>query len=303
MIEFIEKEVLKSTCSKSLLRAIKKSNQKFTSFDLLLLSFRYAKSYTRQIELLKLISENTLDERTKVQALECIKYKEDEYQEFVSLKEDNLFDLIVSASKINHECRYLTKVCGIAFEKLKDLVSHYKSINMKILYRTIIKRKVNDNADGKDQVGYASFDENFQLLEVCCHKYDYKRKTLAPSCNCWKNAQESVDDECFLHRQVRFPKFIKNLDLIHYQPVNDTLGESEYAINIDWDDDDGSEVLKSAQNLCIPLDTRISKCSTKNALLNAHTHVEYVHINLAEPSELPESIQKIYRKVLKILLK
>jgi len=310
MITTVERIILEATCSKSLLNAIKKANRKFEDFDLLILAYRYARTHDKQMELFRLISENTKDERTKIQAEECISYKQSEYAKFVSNENDCVFEVVITNShekwQVVHESRFLAKTYQVALDKIKDSIKSYKeyvSEVPEISQIEILKRKVFNNVTDEDERGRARYNESLELIDIDHYEYDDECTWLSPNCKCYHNDNETVDNECFLHREIGLPKFIKDMDLITYKSYHDTLGTSEYAINIDWDDDDGTDTLKTGQNLCIPLDDKSYTGKTKDKLLDHHTHIEYVHIDTIEPNELPENIQKIYSAVAKVLLK
>jgi len=303
MVSEIEKIILEAACSKSLLYAIDEKGLKFQDFDLLIFAYRYSLTYDKQIELLRLISENTKDERTKMQAEKCTKYKENEYAKFISDEKDCVFEVIVTEYDTEYEDRFLAKTYKVAIDKMKNFSQHYKKNKFKFLQIEILKRKINDKIKDEDRLGRAGYNENLELVDIDYYKFDDEKKWLCPECNCYYNDDKTVDNKCFLHREVELPKFIHDMDLITYKPYHDTLGNSKYAINIDWDDDDGSETFKTASSLCIPLDVKFSDMKTINDLLDEHTHVDYVHIDRIEPNELPKKTQKTYHTVMKVLLK
>jgi len=312
----IQKEILKATCYKSLFGAIEKQEFELSDFDLLIFAYRYAPTHDKLMELLNLIFSNTKDEQTKCQAEKCIAYKKSEFEKFISDENDCVFEVIIKEKPKSVEERLLAKTCQGAYNKMKLFCANFDIVLNESSIVEIIKRKATDELSSKqyafdeDEQGRIRLNAKFEIEEVDHYSFDDERKWLCPACECYDNEDEKVDADCFLHRNPKLPKFVGHLDLITYSdPYFSDYGTIKYAINLEWDDDDGSELLKTDSNYCIELDEETYKSALsiktkddyeKGILFDHHTHIYYVDIDLAYYDKLPQEIKKTYDVFIKL---
>ncbi|MCL2370044.1 MAG: hypothetical protein FWC80_02290 [Firmicutes bacterium] len=313
----IQSEILKAICSKSLFDTIEKKSFEMQDFDLLILAYRYAPTYDRLIELLSYIVSSTKDERTKSQAEKCITYKEDEFKKFISDEKDCVFEAIIKEKPKAIEERFLAKTYQGAYNKVKLFCKEYNIVFDKSSLVEIFKRKATDDLSPKqygfdeDEQGRIRLNAKLEIKDVDHYSFDDERKWLCSTCKCYDDEDEKLDTECFLHRDPELPKFVKHLDLITYcnSYLNEYYGATKYAINMEWSDDDGSDLLKTDSNYCIELDKATYKHAMsikskddyeKGILFGHHTHIDYVNIDLVSYGELPEEIKKTYDVFMKL---
>jgi len=266
-----------------------------------------------RLELLHFIEENTKDERIKKQAIKCTEYEVAKFNRFILNEDDCVFETTIKETPKHFEERYLAKTYQGALNKIKYFCEKYECSLEKTSWIKITKRKAKDDLSaeefGTDWCGEAEYNEELELVSVE-HDGVSKRMLCDDACRCDED-YEKPRDKCLSNHDPKLPRFIKNMDLISYiGQHHDNYNEIKYAINMGWDDDDGSEVCGS--NYCIPLDEELLKIAQSikteedyynNLLLCRHEHIDYVGIDNVISNNLPAENKKAYKVFMKLYKK
>ena len=278
----LQSVVIDTIKSKSLKRAIEKSNKQFSIMELVKIAFNYT-DYKQRIKLLTLISESINEKEIKKYISDVIKQQNDMYNEFVKKSGNCVYELHIKQTPDSYDERYLCESYESAREMISLFYKEYEEKETELAKYEIEKRRI--------FVENGNFEEDGLGLCTLNHKREICRLDVYGMNSC-EQLCDNCSKLCISNVSIKYPRFASNFDIVKYTEKN---GAKHFGVYLEGINDYDEEYY------IIPLDCIAMKYHIFERDFYNHIHIEAPFVERADFKELPEDMKNTYKKYIDYL--